>query len=162
MLQNPERRTEKLRQLLGRLAPIVLLALLVPTAPSFAQASAQVRVKIVKAGLLVGGGAGTGVLTYRGRQYSFGITGLSLGFTAGATVGRLEGRASGIREIGDFACNGYAEGSSVVVAVRPQGVHLAPGSTTTGTPGRVVSRHFLGEIELFDVAVEGWDAYLLA
>ena len=28
--------------------------------------------------------------------------------------------------------------------------------------GRIVSRHFLGENELFDVAVEGFDAYLLA
>ena len=38
----------------------------------------------------------------------------------------------------------------------------AASATQSGTPGRIVSRHFLGEIELFDVAVEGLDAYLLA
>jgi len=124
MLQNPERWMEMLRQLLGRLAPIVLLALLVPTAPSFAQASAQVRVKIVKAGLLVGGGAGTGVLTYRGRQYSFRVTGLSLGFTAGATVGRLEGRASGIREISDFAGKYSSVGGGAALIGGINGVQL--------------------------------------
>jgi lipid-binding SYLF domain-containing protein len=49
-----------------RLAAITLLALIVPVTPSLAQAAGHVRVKIVKAGLLVGGGAGSGVLTYRG------------------------------------------------------------------------------------------------
>jgi iron(III) transport system ATP-binding protein len=49
-----------------------------------------------------------------------------------------------------------------MVAIRPQGVLLAPGTAGNGTPGRIMSRHFLGEVELFDVAVEGWDAYLLA
>lgn len=71
--------------------------------PSAAQVSGAVRVNVVKAALLVGGGVGNGVLTYRGRNYPFRITGLSLGVTAGATLGRLEGWASGIREIGDFA-----------------------------------------------------------
>ncbi|WP_314945428.1 hypothetical protein [Bradyrhizobium cosmicum] len=92
-----------LRWLHWRLALLVLLALLVPVPPSFAQASAQVRVNVIKAGLLVGGGAGTGVLTYRGHHYPFRVTGLSLGLTAGATIGRLEGWASGIREVSDFA-----------------------------------------------------------
>ncbi|UPK14306.1 hypothetical protein IVA93_14620 [Bradyrhizobium sp. 155] len=103
MVQNPERRTQILRVLLWRLARLVLLALLIPTTPSFAQASAQVRIKIVKAGLLVGGGAGSGVLTYRGRHHPFRISGVSFGFTVGATVGWLEGGASGIREVSDFA-----------------------------------------------------------
>jgi iron(III) transport system ATP-binding protein len=71
------------------------------------------------------------------------------------------GRA--VTRIAEFACAGHAEGAAVTVAVRPQGVLLAPaGGSETGTPGRIVSRHFLGEIDLFDVAVEGSDAYLLA
>ena len=46
----------------------------------------------------------------------------------------------------------------------PAGRSLLAAAATTrgGTPGRIMSRHFLGEIELFDVAVEGSDAYLLA
>jgi iron(III) transport system ATP-binding protein len=56
------------------------------------------------------------------------------------------------------------EGAAVVVAIRPQGVQLDPtsGGSVRGAPGRIVSRHFLGESDLFDVAVEGWDAYLVA
>jgi iron(III) transport system ATP-binding protein len=83
-----------------------------------------------------------------------------------SALNELGGSVSGSRavtRIADFACNGHAEGASVVVAIRPQGVHLsASEGAINGTPGRIVSRHFLGETELFDVAVEGSDAYLLA
>ena len=51
----------------------------------------------------MGAGGGSGVLTYRGRDYPFRISGLSLGVTAGASVSRLEGTASGIRQVSDFA-----------------------------------------------------------
>lgn len=108
---------------LVRLAVLALLAL-APTTPSFAQASGQVRVKIVKAGLLVGGGAGTGVLTYRGRNYPFRVTGLSLGVTAGASFSRLEGRASGIREIGDFAGTYSSVGGGAALIGGINGVQL--------------------------------------
>jgi iron(III) transport system ATP-binding protein len=48
-----------------------------------------------------------------------------------------------------------------MVAIRPQGVCIAPASETApGTPGRIMTRHFLGEIDLFDVAVEGFESYL--
>jgi hypothetical protein len=86
------------------LAGFVVAALLVilPATPSLAQASGYVRVKLVKAGLMVGAGTGSGVLTYRGRNYPFRVSGLSLGVTAGASVSRLEGWASGIRQVSDF------------------------------------------------------------
>ena len=108
---------------LVRLAVLALLAL-VPTTPSFAQVSGQVRVKIVKAGLLVGAGVGTGVLTYRGRNYPFRVTGLSLGVTAGASFSRLEGRASGIREIGDFAGTYSSVGGGAALIGGINGVQL--------------------------------------
>jgi hypothetical protein len=112
-----------LRPFLVRLAVLALLAL-VPATPSFAQVSGEVRVKIVKAGLLVGGGAGTGVLTYRGRTYPFRVTGLSLGVTAGASFGRLEGRASGIREVGDFAGSYSSVGGGAALIGGINGVQL--------------------------------------
>ena len=68
-----------------------------------AQAPGYVRVKLVKAALVVGVGGGSGVLTYRGRSYPFRVSGLSVGFAAGASVSRLEGWASGIRQVSDFA-----------------------------------------------------------
>ncbi|MEY9883413.1 MULTISPECIES: hypothetical protein [unclassified Bradyrhizobium] len=107
-----------------RLAALALLAISVPVTPSLAQASGQVRVKIVKAGLLVGGGAGSGVLTYRGRDYPFRMTGVSLGITAGATVGRLDGWASGIRHIGDFAGTYSSVGGGAALVGGVNGVHL--------------------------------------
>jgi hypothetical protein len=112
-----------LHPFLVRLAVLALFAL-APTTPSFAQVSGQVRVKIVKAGLLVGGGAGTGVLTYRGRNYPFRVTGLSLGVTAGASFGRLEGRASGIREVGDFAGTYSSVGGGAALIGGINGVQL--------------------------------------
>jgi hypothetical protein len=86
-----------------RLAVVALFAVVLPATSSFAQAPGYVRVKLVKAGLMVGAGAGSGVLTYRGRDYPFRVSGLSLGVTAGASVSRLEGWASGIRQVSDFA-----------------------------------------------------------
>ncbi|PAY07702.1 hypothetical protein CK489_18485 [Bradyrhizobium sp. UFLA03-84] len=75
------------------------------SSPSFAQASGHVQVKFVKAALIVGGGGGSGILTFRGRHYRFTASGFSLGISAGASTSWLEGTASGIREINDFAGN---------------------------------------------------------
>jgi hypothetical protein len=107
-----------------RLAAIACLAVTIPATPSFAQAAGQVRVKIMKAGLLIGGGAGNGVLTYRGRNYPFRVTGISFGITAGATVGRLAGWASGIREVSDFAGNYSSVGGGAALVGGISGVHL--------------------------------------
>jgi len=46
-----------------RLAAIALLAVILSAAESLAQAPGYVRVKFVKAGVMVGAGAGSGVLT---------------------------------------------------------------------------------------------------
>src|SRR5258708_2544603 len=83
MQQNRERRIPALRSFAVRVAPMALLALLVPVTPSLAQAAGHVRLKITKASLFVGGGVGSGVLTYGGRDYPFRISGLSLGVAAG-------------------------------------------------------------------------------
>ncbi|TGN89969.1 hypothetical protein EOW77_0006695 [Bradyrhizobium yuanmingense] len=108
------------------LIAMLLLAfgLTTPATPSFAQASGHVRVKIIKAGLLAGGGAGSGVLTYRGKTYPFTVSGVSLGITVGATVGRLEGWASGIREISDFAGTYGSVGGGFALVGGANGVHL--------------------------------------
>ena len=71
------------------------------------------------------------------------------------------GRA--VTPIADFGCGGQPEGASVVVAVRPRGVLLTEADQgANGTPGRIRTRYFLGEVELFEVAVEGLETYLLA
>jgi hypothetical protein len=106
------------------LAAIVLLALAMPVTPAAAQASGHVRLKFAKAGLLVGGGAGRGVLTYRGRDYPFSASGISFGITAGATVSRLDGWASGIRDVSDFAGHYSSVGGGAALVGGINGVHL--------------------------------------
>jgi hypothetical protein len=103
MQQSPERCMVALRSSAIGLTWVALLSLIIPVTPSLAQASGHVRLKILKVSLLVGGGAGRGVLTYRGREYPFRVSGLSLGMAAGASASRLEGWASGIRQVGDFS-----------------------------------------------------------
>lgn len=123
--QSPDRRAA-LRRRVGRLIAIVLLGLRLaaPATPSLAQAAGHVRVKIVKGGLLVGGGAGSGALTYRGKTYPFKVTGLSFGITAGATIGRLDGWASGIREVADFAGTYSSVGGGFALVGGVNGVQL--------------------------------------
>ncbi|MCP3394799.1 hypothetical protein NLM27_39285 [Bradyrhizobium sp. CCGB12] len=123
MQQSPERHAR--RRAFRPIALLLLaLGLTMPATPSFAQAAGHVTAKIVKAGLLVGGGGGRGVLTYRGKAYPFKISGLSFGITVGATVGRLDGRASGIREVGDFAGTYSSVGGGFALVGGINGVHL--------------------------------------
>ncbi len=63
---------------------------------------------------------------------------------------------------GSFAADGLAEGEAIV-AIRPQGIMISGrGNQEEGLAGRIMSRHFLGEVDHFDVAVEGLDTYLRA
>ena len=103
MPRNPESRRVLLREIAAYLAAIAVFASTVLATSAFAQAPGYVRVKLVKAGLMVGAGGGSGVLTYRGRDYPFRVSGLGLGVAAGASVSRLEGWASGIKQVNDFA-----------------------------------------------------------
>lgn len=105
-------------------AAFLMLGMAAQSTPSFAQAAGQVHVRIVKAGLLIGGAAGSGVLTYRGKSYPFKITGLSFGITAGATTGRFDGWASGIREVEDFAGTYSSVGGGFALVGGVNGVHL--------------------------------------
>src|SRR6266436_3319593 len=107
-----------------RLAVIALFAVVLPAASSLAQAPGYVRIKFVKAGLMVGAGGGSGVLTYRGRGYPFRVSGLSLGVTAGGSVSRLEGWASGIKQVSDFAGTYSSVGAGGALVGGTGGVHL--------------------------------------
>ena len=71
------------------------------------------------------------------------------------------GRAA--TQIGEFPAPGLADEDAVTVAIRPRGVLISPpGQASDGAPGRIMARRFLGEADLFDVAVDGWETYLRA
>lgn len=93
--------------------------------PSSAQAPGHVTVRLVKAGVMLGAGGGSGVLTYRGRSYPFIVSGLSLGVAAGASVNRLEGWASGIKQVNDFAGTYRSVGAGGALVGGFGGVHLS-------------------------------------
>ncbi len=65
-----------------------------------------------------------------------------------------------VTPLGAFARQGVVSGEEVIVCVRPHGVRLV--EVGNGIPGRLLSRRFLGEIELLDIAVEGLDEPLRA
>ena len=57
--------------------------------------------------------------------------------------------------LGVFPAPGLRDGEQAVVCVRPQGIRLCePGFCL---PGRMLSRRFLGEVDLIQVAVQGLD-----
>jgi hypothetical protein len=79
--------------------------------------SGSIRITIVKAGFVVGGSAGSGVLTFHGRNYPLSIGGLSYGFTFGASETRFRGTVTNIRRPSDI--NGvYAQAGAGAAAVR--------------------------------------------
>jgi len=85
----------------------------------------SVRVVFTKVGLIGGGaGAGQGVLTYRGREYPFRVSGLSLGIAAGASTNRLVGRVSYLQDLRDFPGIYDAVGVGGALAGGVSGVQL--------------------------------------
>src|SRR6201981_2714732 len=69
--------------------------------PSLAETGA-VNVVFTKGGFIVGVGGGRGVLTFRGKHYPFTVSGMSVGFTIGASTTKLVGRAINLRGPGSI------------------------------------------------------------
>lgn len=65
--------------------------------------SGTISLKIVKAGFVIGGSAGSGTLRFHGRSYPLSVGGLSYGFTFGASETRFHGRVTNIRRPSDVA-----------------------------------------------------------
>ncbi|WP_448029930.1 hypothetical protein [Bradyrhizobium liaoningense] len=57
----------------------------------------EVAVVFTKGGFIVGVGGGKGVLLLRGKRYPFTVSGMSVGFTIGASTTKLVGRALNLR-----------------------------------------------------------------
>ena len=115
------------------LATLLLVVTAVSPTPSHAQAPGYVSVVFAKAGLIVGAGRGRGVLTYRGRDYPFRVSGLSIGLTAGASAMRLTGRVSNLRELKDFSGTYDAVGAGGALGGGFGGAQLTNGKGVTIT-----------------------------
>src|SRR4051812_50091612 len=88
--------------------------------PSLAE-TGQVSVVFTKGGFIVGVGGGRGVLTFRGRHYPFTVSGMSVGFTIGASTTRFVGRALNLHSPGDLAGSYAAGGGGGGAAGRGRG-----------------------------------------
>src|SRR5438270_835597 len=66
------------------------------SAPSRAE-TGQVAVIFTKGGFVLGVGGGEGVLVLHGRRYPFTVSGMSVGFTIGASSTKLTGHALNLR-----------------------------------------------------------------
>jgi len=98
-----------------------LIALIAIAGASFSSAvyadGGSISIRIFKAGFVIGGSAGSGVLTFHGRRYPLSIGGLSYGFTFGASETRFHGTVSNIRRPSDVA-GVYAQAGAGVAAGR--------------------------------------------
>ena len=104
----------------------VVLTLLVAGLVSTARAdSGTVRLNFIKAGFVIGGAAGSGTLTFRGRTYRLSIGGLSYGFTFGGSQTWLRGRVSNIFRPSDIEGVYGAAGAGGTVIRGPQAIVLA-------------------------------------
>ena len=65
-----------------------------------------------------------------------------------------------VTPLGRFQSDGIQSGTPAVAAIRPQGVSLVDPSA--GPSGRVTARHFLGEVDLLEIAMEGLETPLMA
>jgi iron(III) transport system ATP-binding protein len=75
----------------------------------------------------------------------------------------IEGRVRGGRldtPLGLFRAPGLPEGAAGIACIRPQAVRLRAGGFCI--PGRVMSRRFLGELDLLEIAVQGTEAPIKA
>ena len=68
--------------------------------PSRAE-TGQVAVVFTKGGFIIGVGGGQGVLVFHGRHYRFTVSGMSVGFTIGASTSKFVGRALNLSSPGD-------------------------------------------------------------
>ncbi|MET4386089.1 hypothetical protein ABIB73_001834 [Bradyrhizobium sp. F1.4.3] len=95
--------------------------------PSRAE-TGQVAVVFTKGGFIVGVGGGEGVLVYRGKRYPFTVSGMSVGFTIGASTTKLVGRALNLRGPQSIEGSYAAGGAGGAVAAGAGAVQLQNGN----------------------------------
>lgn len=117
-----------MRRLATRVAIVVLLAGVAGfSTPSHAE-TGQVAVVFTKGGFIVGVGGGEGVLLYRGTKYPFTVSGMSVGFTIGASTTKFVGRALNLKGPQSIEGSYAAGGAGGAVAAGAGAVQLQNGN----------------------------------
>jgi hypothetical protein len=110
----------KLRTFIVALAALLAAGL---SAPARAD-SGTIRIQFLKAGWIIGGAAGSGILTFRGRMYPITVGGLSYGFTFGGSQTSLHGRVTNIFRPSDIEGVYGAAGAGATIIRGPQAIVL--------------------------------------
>ena len=97
----------------------------VAATPSALADGGSISFRVVKAGFVIGGSAGSGTLNFHGRPYRLAIGGLSYGFTFGGSQTWLHGRVSNIFRPSDIEGVYGAAGAGGTVIRGPQAIVLA-------------------------------------
>ncbi len=63
--------------------------------------SGRIKLKVYKAGWIIGGSGGSGNLTFQGRSYRLGVGGIDYGLVFGGSKTVLQGKVSHIRRASD-------------------------------------------------------------
>jgi hypothetical protein len=113
----------KMRIHVALIALLGMLGVIVPGTPSRAE-TGSVAVVFTKGGFIVGVGGGEGVLVLRGKRYPFTVSGMSVGFTIGASTTKFVGRALNLRGPASFEGTYSAIGASGALAAGAGGVQL--------------------------------------
>ena len=101
---------------LHKAIPFLIALVIAALAPCIASAdSGTVRLKVTKAGFIVGVGGGSGVLNFHGKNYRLSIGGVSAG-TIGVAGADLVGTATNLHRASDIAGVYTAASASVAVA----------------------------------------------
>ncbi len=88
----------------------------------------QVAIVFTKGGFIVGVGGGEGILVYRGHKYPFTVSGMSVGFTIGASTTKLTGRAINLTGPQSIEGSYAAGGAGAAVAAGAGAVQLQNGN----------------------------------
>lgn len=107
-------RISSLRTAFAALIALTGIAAASLPAPAYAD-SGSIRFSVLKAGFIVGGSGGSGVLNFHGRRYPISIGGISYGFTFGASSTEFRGRVTNIRRPSDVAGVYAAAGAGAAV-----------------------------------------------
>jgi len=106
----------------------IIVALMAVLAAGFSSAaradSGTVRISFIKAGWVIGGAAGSGTLTFRGRTYPLSVGGLTYGLTFGGSQTNLSGRVSNIFRPSDIEGVYGAAGAGATIIRGPQAIVL--------------------------------------
>lgn len=107
-----------------RAALIALVTAVALPSAGFAD-SGSVRLTIYKAGWIIGGSGGSGVLHFHGETYPLTLGGLDYGFVFGGSKTVLRGRVRNIDRPSDVAGVYGAAGAGIAVGAGPRAIVLA-------------------------------------